>query len=41
MHIYPNDYLMAITEVDLESVFEIDGSNVVQISSIEFFPIGR
>lgn len=41
MHIYPNDYLLAITEIDEESIFEIDGSKIVQITGIEFFEIGR
>jgi len=29
MHIYPNDYIVAITEIDTEGIFELDGAKVI------------
>ena len=37
IHIYPVDFLIAITEIDKEGVFELNGATIIQIQQVEFF----
>ena len=41
MHIYPVDYMIAITEIDREGVFAIENAQIIQVAQVEFFQIGK